>query len=69
MRKSHRNESGKLPLTPFQGEMMICVMCDRHQFSDPNIESGWTAISVDGELLEYYCPVCFDKLIASAQHE
>lgn len=48
---------------PFQGELMICTNCHLEKLSDPNVESGWTAISYDGESLEYYCPKCFNALI------
>lgn len=53
---------------PFQGELMICVNCQRRQKSDPNVESGWTAISIDGTMLEYWCPKCFENLISRARH-
>lgn len=41
--------------TPFQGEKMYCVMCNKVQYSDPNIESNWTAIEFEGKTY-YVCP-------------
>ena len=42
----------------FQGEVMICEICEKQIKSDPNIESGWTYIGQPGE--GFY--VCNDHL-------
>lgn len=48
------------PGLPFQGEVMICVMCGRQQRSNPTVESNWRALTVDGETY-YACPREFPK--------
>jgi len=45
----------------FQGEMMVCIGCDKRQKSDPAVESGWTAIQVENEAPQYVCPDCWQK--------
>jgi len=42
----------------FQGEDMICIMCDQHKKSDPSISSNWTLLEID-EFLFYVCDHCF----------
>lgn len=42
----------------FGGEMMKCGMCSKEQKSDPKIESGWTAVTIDGKRT-YICPDCW----------
>jgi len=45
--------------TPFQGEMMRCEVCGSEQKSNPEVESNWTCVELDGEwgsLLLYVCP-------------
>lgn len=39
----------------FTGEMMICSICKKKEQSDPNVESGWTLIELDGYRF-YVCP-------------
>lgn len=36
----------------FQGEMMTCIMSGETKRSDPNFESGWDCIEIDGS--RYY---------------
>lgn len=43
--------------SPFQGEEMQCCMCSKKQMSDPNVESNWTLIQLDGFAV-YVCPAC-----------
>lgn len=43
---------------PFMGETMVCESCYKRQKSDPNIESGWTAVTVEGKRI-YICPNCW----------
>jgi hypothetical protein len=42
----------------FGGEMMRCKLCGKTQKSDPKVESGWTAVTIDGHRY-YFCPECF----------
>lgn len=59
-RKRISTEGFGRPVTNiFQGEMMTCAICDKQQQSDPNIESGWTAIQVDGSVNARFCPECW----------
>lgn len=46
---------------PFQGEMMRCLSCGAKQESDPNVESGWTLISVD-QHKGHFCPNCWHTI-------
>lgn len=39
----------------FTGEMMKCIMCGQEQQSDPDVESGWTCVEMDGSFF-YVCP-------------
>lgn len=41
--------------TPFQGELMTCVMCGKQHKSDPHVESNWTTIDMGGQRW-YICP-------------
>ena len=50
----------------FQGERMRCVVCGAEQLSDPNVESGWTAIQVDGNQ-RYVCPGHFPPEAAGVE--
>jgi hypothetical protein len=43
---------------PFTGEDMICVMCGKVQKSDPEVESQWRLIELDGHHF-YACPKHF----------
>jgi len=42
-------------ILPFMGEVMTCYLCGRSKQSDPNVESGWWCVMVDGRFLRYYC--------------
>jgi len=55
--KRFRYRSEK-PLKLFMGEMMTCHKCGRQVKSDPQVESNWTAIQLEGKVY-YICPVCF----------
>lgn len=50
----------KIAGLPFMGEIMECAICHAKQKSDPKIESGWTAITMD-TITKYMCPACFGK--------
>lgn len=43
------------PATLFQGEKMRCIMCNKVQWSDPQVNSDWTAIEFEGKTY-YVCP-------------
>lgn len=45
----------RVPGLPFQGELMVCSLCQKEQMSDPKVESGWTGVSVHGQF-HYICP-------------
>lgn len=45
-------------MLPFMGETMTCCMCGREAISDPEVESNWRAIDVDGKRY-YVCPKHF----------
>ncbi len=32
----------------FSGELMTCSICNKEQQSDPEVESGWTYLELDG---------------------
>ncbi|MAS33531.1 MAG: hypothetical protein CL610_05965 [Anaerolineaceae bacterium] len=38
----------------FQGEMMVCALCDRQQQSDPNVNSHWRVLELDNHVY-YVC--------------
>lgn len=42
---------------PFMGELMHCCVCDFEKISDPQVQSGWTCLSVDG-VRYYVCVGC-----------
>lgn len=56
--KRVRTREAKTAVIPFQGEVMCCPLCDKHQRSDPQNDSGWTRIQV-GEDVAYFCPNCW----------
>jgi len=53
----------------FHGEMMICYECKTQKQSDPNVESGWTAIETTDPafhkypMVLYFCPKCWVKIV------
>lgn len=51
----------------FMGTMMKCVMCDKEQQSDPNIESNWTCFEIDSDSRYYCCPDCLQDNAGSIQ--
>lgn len=51
-------------LLPFMGELMTCIMCDRQARSDPQIESQWRCLVIDGRPY-YVCPSEFPPDSAS----
>ena len=53
---------------PFSGEEMTCVMCNKKQKSDPNVESNWTLITI-GDVSHYVCPRHFEKCITKKQFQ
>lgn len=50
----------------FAGELMKCVVCGREQESDPNAQTDWRAIEVNG-VLHYVCASEFPPNWASAK--
>lgn len=52
-------------MIPFTGEVMTCVICKCQQRSDPNVESQWRCIELDGVRF-YACPKEFPPDGASA---
>lgn len=57
---SDDQKNKRLP-TPFQGEMMVCYDCGKKQWSNPHVESNWTAIDIDDERI-FICPKCWGKM-------
>lgn len=43
----------------FSGEKLKCKECGFEQMSDPNIESGWYKIRIDGKYFNI-CPDCMN---------
>lgn len=60
MKKTIYTGGKKKPGVLFQGEMMTCLVCHKKQKSDFKVESGWTAVTVDG-VVYYFCPACFSR--------
>jgi hypothetical protein len=57
MKKTKIYKRGKWgPGSPFHGEMMTCHLCGKQQKSDPEIESGWTLVTLYGNFEVYICP-------------
>lgn len=58
------------PATLFQGEKMRCIMCNKVQRSDPEVNSDWTAIEFEGKTY-YVCPgeLPFEKAQAGTATE
>ncbi len=54
---------------PFLGEMMTCVMCNRRERSDPNLNSQSRAVTIGGQRY-YACPKEFppDETATPAQY-
>ena len=42
----------------FNGQEMSCILCDRKQRSNPNVESDWRGLELDGTMY-YVCPEHF----------
>ena len=60
MKTKHYFTGGKkTPGLLFQGEIMRCMRCGATQKSDPKVESGWTALEINGTKIIYICPKCF----------
>lgn len=47
-----------MPKNLFTGRMMKCVKCGWKFQSQPNLESMWTTVEIDGHLSDY-CPFCW----------
>ena len=54
------------PTQPFQGETMACRLCAATHRSDPEVESGWTLIELDGRGY-YVCPTHFPDGLATTR--
>ena len=63
-RKRVHTGGAKIPGLPFMGEVMDCAYCHKKQKSNPKVESGWTAITVDS-ITKYICPSCFGNGVFS----
>lgn len=53
-------------MSAFTGETMVCALCSKVKQSDPNVESQWRAIEINGERF-YVCTKHFPSDRASAQ--
>lgn len=49
------NNAKKTEGLPFQGELMVCILCGKQKKSDPAVESGWTHLDFGGMGI-YFCP-------------
>lgn len=52
----------------FDGHMMTCGFCHDRKQSDPNVESGWTAIQAD-DIVIFLCPDCYDGLVTLIEYD